>query len=93
MKNPPKPPAPGKIPPLGTPRFISDLSVVGNCRTPFTEPAKLEANTFLFEVILWGDDEIIQTELLEVKSDTLKNAFVYMIKNYPEPYYFALKSF
>lgn len=93
MKTPPKPPAPGKIPPLGTPRFISDLSVVGSCRIPFTEPNFEANNTFLFEVILWEDDEITLKKLIEVKSDTIKNAYVYMIKNYPKPYYFALKSF
>lgn len=85
MKNPPKP-VPGNKP-LGIPHRVSDVSAVGNCRIPFTEPAK---SAFEFEVIRWEDDEITLKKLIVVESDNIKNAYDYMIENYPKPYYFKL---
>lgn len=71
-----------------TPHHVSDTSAVGSCRIP-TEIW----NSFKFKVVLFVEDEIILKKTINVRKPDLKSAYDWMIKKYPKPYFFELKSY
>lgn len=85
-KVPPVPPRPQ----IQTPHHVSDTSAVGSCRI------LIEAeiwNSFKFKVVLFVEDEIILKKTINVRKPNLKSAYDWMIKKYPKPYHFELKSY
>ena len=77
------------------PHKVSDATIVGSSRFGLPEPSPKPAPelkiTFQFEVILWGDNEIIQKKIVKIKRTSLKLAYEYMIRKYPA-YYFKLNT-
>lgn len=87
-KVPPVPPRPPQN--IQIPHHVSDVSAVGSCRFSI-EPEIW--NSFKFKVVLFVEDEIILKKTINVRKPDLKSAYDWMIKKYPKPYSFELKSY